>query len=160
MSNVRRHMVKFVAILAAAAILSYVPCLARAQAIRAEAIEARLFLQHVGSFSPPLTESPELWNVIIGHEENASSSTFVRVEVSGPPGSSGAKNSVALSVTYKGKKVRREVLRKRLGLFSDKGKQYVGFWLPNTGCEQLALVASTSSPGATVSKMVPFACGE
>ena len=153
-------MARFAVLVVATGILSYVPCWAQAQAIRAEAIEARLFLQHAGTLSAPLTESSELWNIIIGSEENASSSTFVRVEVSGPPGSYSAKNSVTLSVTYKGRKARREVLRKRLGVFSEKGKQYVGFWLPDTGCEELALVARASSPAAPATKLVPFACGE
>ena len=121
--------------------------------------------KHTGTFSAPLTESSELWNIIIGsedaeREERPSSSTFVTVQVSGPPGSYDRNNSVTLAVTAKGKTVRKEVLRNKLGVFSNKGKQFVGFWLPNTGCEELHLVARVSASTSAVSTRIPFACGE
>ncbi len=141
------------------------PCSAQAQAIRADAIEVRLFLQQTGTFSAPLRESSELWNIIIGatdedSDERPSSSTFVRVQVSGAPRSHNRNNSVTLTVTATGKKIRTEVLRKQLGVFSKNGKQYAGFWLQNTGCEELTLVASVSSSAGVIKTRVPFACGE
>ena len=158
-------MARFVALLAAVGTLGIAPCWAQVQTVRAEAIEVHRFLQHTGAFSAPLTESSELWNIIIGTEdeeraERPSSSTFVRVQVSGAPGSYDRKNSVTLSVTAKGRRVHTELLRKELGVFGKKGKQYVGFWLPNTGCEELDLVAWASSRTAAVKTKVPFACGE
>ena len=59
-------MTRFVALLAAAGTLSISPCSAAAQTVHADAIEVRLFLQHAGTFSAPLTESSELWNIVIG----------------------------------------------------------------------------------------------
>ncbi len=158
-------MTRLAALLVVAGTLGAPPCLAQAQTVRAEAIEVRLFLQHTGTFSAPLTESSELWNIIIGatddeNEERPSSSTFVRVQVSGVPGSYNRDNMVTLTVTAKGKRVGTAVLRKQLGVFSSKGKQYVGFWLQNTGCEELDLVASVSSRTGAVRAKVPFACGE
>jgi hypothetical protein len=138
------------------------PSLAQTPEIRAEAIEVRQFLQQTGTFSRPITESSELWNIIIGSDEELrpSSSTFVRVQVAGPPGSYNSRKSVSLTVTTKGRQRHRKILRKSLGVFSDKGKQFVGFWLPDTGCQELTLVARVSSQSTATSTRIPFACGE
>jgi len=97
LSFVRRRVARFAARLAATGIVAAICPLAAVQAAQVEALEVRLFLQDSGTFSAPIAESAELWNVIIGNynddDTRPSSSTFVRVQVSGP---SGSYNGIAL----------------------------------------------------------------
>jgi hypothetical protein len=159
-------MARFAARLAATGIVAAICPLAAVQAAQVEALEVRLFLQDSGTFSAPIAESAELWNVIIGNynddDTRPSSSTFVRVQVSGPSGSYNGRDFVTLIVvaSVHGRRVRQNVFRKQLGVFGKTGKQYVGFWLPNTGCEELALVARVSSDSRSIRATVPFVCGE
>ena len=135
---------------------------ASAQAIALSEIEARLFLAHSGGWSEPLTEGQGLWNTVIGEggAVEPSTSTLVKVAVVGPPNSFDRNASVFLAVTSL--KSKATVLRSRqhLGVFSQSGRQYVAFWLPNTGCEPLRLSASISGSSQKVARTIPFACGE
>ena len=126
-----------------------------------EQIEARLFLAHTGTFSEPVPKGATLWNTIIGEAglREPSSATLVKILVSGDPKSYDAKAKVQLTVRAKTSKTRR-VLAKRLSVFGSEGKQYVAFWLPETGCDELVLQARVSGSEKTIKHTVPFRCGE
>ncbi|HWL40287.1 MAG TPA: hypothetical protein VNO75_08620 [Gemmatimonadaceae bacterium] len=128
-------------------------------------VRVHLFYSREGTFSGNLVGTQNmnsLWNTVIGEGQGggASSATLVVVEVSGEPGSYGGESSVELGV----RGTKREILRRRqsLGVLSDKGNAYVGFWLYDTGCEPLRtsakLVGKTKS--TPVSVEIPFRCGE
>ena len=67
--------------------------------IEVAAIEVRLFLADSGQLSEPITEDSELWNTIIGEGEatKPSTSTLVKVLVTGPRG--GYDREAAVTVT-------------------------------------------------------------
>lgn len=135
---------------------------ASAQALSVSEIEARLFLAHTGTLSEPLSEGHGLWNTVIG-EGNAtepSSSTFVKVVVLGPPKSFNKNAVVVLTVTSAKSKAMLAKHRQNLGVFSESGRQYVAFWLSNTGCEPLQLSVAIPGSSKAVTRSIPFACGE
>lgn len=133
-----------------------------AEAIEPVAIEARLFLSHSGKFSEPISEKTELWNTPATSDgpNRPSRSTFVRVQLNGPPGEADLKGRVDLTVTTVGANQRSAQLHQRLGVFGPDGKQFVGFWLSDTGCEALQLSARTNTSRKRVTQSVPFKCGE
>ncbi len=128
-------------------------------------IESRLYLNHSGVLSEPLDDHSELWNVIIGggivepSSSSSSSSTLVDV-VSGDPGSYKKWAYVKLIVTnaHTGKIVSQQ--RKQLGIFSSEGQFHVAFWLLQTGCVPLHLVASLGDKTKSKVVTLPFQCGE
>lgn len=120
-------------------------------------IDLRLFMNHSGSLSAPLEEHAELWNVIIGGGmSEPSTSTLVDVIVSAEPGSYKKSTTVVLTVTNQrtGEVISRQ--SKSAGVFSSEGKFHAAFWLHETGCLPLRLVATLQ--GTTQSKTVslPF----
>jgi hypothetical protein len=133
-----------------------------AEPIEPVAIETRLFLAHSGKFSEPISEKTELWNTPATSDSpnRPSRNTFVRIQLNGPPGGAGLKGRVDLTITSVGTNQRPIKLHQRLGVFGPDGKQFVGFWLPDTGCEALHLSAKTSNSRKTVTQSVPFKCGE
>ena len=135
---------------------------ARAQVMAVEAIEARLFFAHSGSFSEPLSENQALWNAIIGESglTEPSTSTLVKVLVVGPPKAFNKNAQVILQVDVLSRHATRSRQSKHLGVFGESGRQYVAFWLPNTGCESLRLSANLSGSKKAIVRMLPFACGE
>jgi hypothetical protein len=129
---------------------------------KVEAIEVRLFLQRSGTFSEPLPEGATLWNTVIGEGAagEPSSSTLVKVLVTGQPNSYQAHAKVQLKVQATGRKPHQKILTKNLGHFGPEGRQFVGFWLATTGCEPLTISAQVLRSRAVVQHRVPFACGE
>lgn len=124
-------------------------------------IDLRLYLNHSGSLSAPLEENAELWNVIIGGGiSEPSSSTLVDVVVSADPGSYKKNMIVGLTVTNQrtGKVISRQ--SKTVGVFSSKGKFHAAFWLPETGCLPLRLVATLQGTTKSKAASLPFECGE
>ncbi len=126
------------------------------------AIEVRLFLAHTGTFSEPIHEGTNLWNTVIGEAGLAepSSSTFVKILIQGKPKTYPNGQSVELEVTSEGPKKSTTRQLSQLGSFDSEGKQYVGFWLSNTGCTSLRLKASVVGSGRSVQHLIPFKCGE
>jgi hypothetical protein len=138
-------------------------CLLAGQCIGAEIdrIDLRLYLNHSGTLSDPIGDHAELWNAIIGGGiAEPSSSTLVDVIVSSDPGSY-EKNAVVSFVATNqrtGKVLSRQV--KTLGIFSSEGKFHAAFWLPETGCIPLHLVATLRGTAKSRAVTLPFECGE
>jgi len=132
-----------------------------ASAAAIEAIEVRLFLGHSGELSEPVAEGALLWNTIIGGGDarEPSTSTLVKISVTGAPKSYDARAKVLLTVENRRTKTRR-VLSKSLGTFNLEGRQFVAFWLAETGCEELQLEAAATGSNAKVKRSIPFRCGE
>lgn len=130
--------------------------------IAAVSIEVRLFLADTGQFSEPITESSVLWNTIIGEGDatRPSTSTLVKVLVSGPYGGFDKNSFVSLTVAKPKSREMPITIKKALGVFNAEGKQYVAFWLPNTGCEALQVSARVGPDGKLVRREIPFECGE
>lgn len=151
-----------VALLAAALLLPGASAAAPRAGGEVASIEVRLFLAHTGTFSEPIHEGTTLWNAVIGEAglNEPSSSTFVKIQIQGTPKTYAKGQSVELKVTPEGPK--RSTTRQlvQLGLFDSEGKQYVGFWLSNTGCTSLRLTASVVGSGRSVQQLIPFKCGE
>ena len=130
------------------------------------AIKAMLFYDGKGTFSRDVLTKPDFrfWNVIIGEgeAEGPSNSTLVLIEVTGHPSRDEASpsRSIVFTATSGGKVLLRKVTR--IGLFSDEGKFYAGFWLYDTGCQPIkisARIVGQTQP-SSLSKTIPFACGE
>lgn len=134
-------------------------------AYRITAIKAMLFYDGKGTFSRDVLAKPDFtfWNTIIGEgdAEGPSNSTLVLVEVSGNPSRDQASPSRKVEFTATAS---RRVLLKRtadIGLFSD-GKFYASFWLYDTGCQPIKILARILGQTQASSKntTIPFACGE
>lgn len=131
-----------------------------AQTPQIEEVKVRMFFQHSGEFSAPLTGKEDLWNVMAGGGgfPEPTNSAFVDVTVSGAAKTYVARQTVNLVVTNKrtGKVVER--LTGQTGIFGPSGNTHVGFWLRSVSCDPLVLVASTAS--SSKSQALPFRCGE
>lgn len=125
-------------------------------------IRARLYLNHSGSLSEPITNKTTLWNTIIGAGDalEPSNSTLVDVVVAGPPKSFNVSSKVILTVSNAktGKVIFKQT--RSVGVLSSTGSFSVGFLLNDTGCTPLRLVATVSGSKKVVSSTVNFACGE
>lgn len=124
-----------------------------------------------GSLSENLIDNGEfaLWNTIIGEgsAKAESNQTLVVVELSGnPKGYVG--RTLRLTVTTNGKQVFRQAQDFAI---LDEAKNYsVAFLMYNTGCQPLKLTAEivavktikkkSSTVEASLTKTLPFACGE
>ena len=135
---------------------------AQPQAIVVESVEVRLFLSHSGNFSEPINEGATLWNTVIGEGDlvEPSTSTLVKVQLSSKPKSYSKRAKVSLRVLSSADKPRTVNLNKALGVFGADGKQYVAFWLPDTGCAELQIEARLTGAATPVKQTVPFRCGE
>jgi hypothetical protein len=124
-------------------------------------IDFRLYLSYSGILSDPIEEHAELLNVIIGGGiSGPSSSTLVDVIVSSDPGSYKKNAIVSFVVTNQltGKVLSRQF--NVLGVFSSEGKFHAAFWLPETGCTPLRLVATLRGTSKSKAVSLPFECGE
>jgi hypothetical protein len=131
-------------------------------ALAISGIRAQLFHHGTATLSDDLLARPKLalWNTPIGagDAKAPSNATFVVVEVSGP-----ASRYVAGGVQLTVSTGERTVLRRtqELGVLNAQGKTFVGFWIYNTGCEPLQLVAQLVRSGAPDRRAaIPFECGE
>jgi hypothetical protein len=146
---------------ASSLLLALLTCVLQAQAATANEVEVRLFYAHSGTFSEPIAEAAELWNVVAGEQgvREPSTSTFVRVQVSESSTEHKPAGKVVLTITNLRTKL-KSVQSRHLGAFGANGKQYVGFWLPSTGCAPLQVEAVVSSSGSKAIRNIPFHCGE
>lgn len=130
---------------------------------RITAVRAQLFYSDRGTFSGDVLAPPgkTLWNTVIGEGESGgpSNSTLV-VEVTGAPGSYEPDRSVELTATAEGKVVHRGTAQS--AVLNTRGRMYAGFWLPDTGCKRIRLVARLrgQTPASDMRKEIPFDCGE
>src|SRR5215472_10046235 len=109
------------------------------------AIKALLFYDRSATFSRDVLAKPNFtfWNTIIGEgdAEAPSNSTLVLVEVNGNPSQNEPPPARKVELTAT---TPRKLLIKRtvdIGLFGDAGKFYAAFWLYETGCQPVTLVA-------------------
>ena len=127
-------------------------------------LQAKLYYSNRGTFSQNILDNPNitLWNVIIGEGSvgGASENTLVQVVVAGQP-ESFAKG---LAVQLTAKTPTRTLLDRRsnVGVMNTNGRYYAGFWLYGTGCEPVELTVKLVGEGGgqTVTKTIPFECGE
>jgi hypothetical protein len=126
------------------------------------AIQVRLFQTYTGTLSEPIHEGTTLWNTVIGEGglTEPSNSTFVTIQILGKPKTYAKGQAVELKVTTQGAKKAPTRHVAQLGLFDSEGKQYVGFWLPRTGCTSLRLTARVAGSSRSVQQLIPFKCGE
>ena len=130
------------------------------------AIKAMLFYDGKGTFSRDVLAKPDFtfWNTIIGEgdAEGPSNSTLVLVEVTGNP--SPNEPSPPRKVEFTAVASGKILLKRRtdIGLFGDSGKFYAAFWLYDTGCQPVKVTARIigQSQPSSMSKTIPFACGE
>lgn len=126
-----------------------------------ERMEARLFYNHSGTLSDPITPSMGLWNTIIGEGDvlEPSEATLVDVVLRGEPGDyPNAQLDVVVSETQSGKIVLKQ--SSDLGIFSNEGRLHVPIWLAHTGCTALTVKASLRGTSSRSVLQIPFACGE
>jgi hypothetical protein len=127
-------------------------------------VQAKLYYSNRGTFSQNILDNPNitLWNVIIGEGSagGASENTLVQVVVAGQPGSF----AKGLAVQLTAKTPTRTLLDRRsnVGVMNTNGWHYAGFWLYETGCEPVELTVKLIGEGGgqTVTKTIPFECGE
>ena len=131
---------------------------------RVSDVRAHLFYSDRGDLSPNIIGRTDLalWNTIIGEGDagGASSATLIVVEVAGAPGSFSASRKVELAVRASGKETFRRA--EALSVLNEKGRGYVAFWLPGTGCEPLRLstaLIGQPNPSRRTAE-IPFRCGE
>ncbi|HEV7566398.1 MAG TPA: hypothetical protein VGO31_10600 [Microbacteriaceae bacterium] len=150
------------------------PLSARAEVApyRVAMIGAYLFYNDSGAFSPNIPADAALWNTIIGEgwARESSTSTLVRVVVTGANGSYEPHRAIQLTVSKgrrapSGKTAWRTPTRKTQGLsvLSARGRTVVGFWIYDTGCEPLKLTATVTGQAPTrpaPARVIMFACGE
>jgi len=127
-----------------------------------EAIQARLYFNHTGTFSDPLSAKDVLRNVIIGTPDfpSPSSSTLVDVLLRGDSGDFRPGRVVTLTVTASSSHKVIATLKQDVGVLGADGQYHAAFWLPGTGCTSLHLDASLADTREHVDAEIPFQCAE
>ena len=130
------------------------------------AIKAMLFYDGSATFSRDVLAKPDFtfWNTIIGEGDAGapSNSTLILVEVTGNPSPNEAPPARKVELTAT---TSRKLLLKRtidIGLFGNGGKFYAPFWLYETGCQPITLVARIigQAQSSAVTRKIAFKCGE
>ncbi|MBL8514190.1 MAG: hypothetical protein JNJ55_09400 [Betaproteobacteria bacterium] len=127
-------------------------------------VEARLYYQHSGTFSAPITKDMRFWNVIIGEGGAKEPSSTLRVDVvlKGKPGDfkEDAKISVEFVNAETGKRLTQQTAM--AGGMSPRGTYHAMFMLHPAGCIPLKINAQLTGKGLMSAKSidVPFNCGE
>jgi hypothetical protein len=137
-----------------------------------QSVHPFLFFNDSGGFSASIPENAPLWNTVIGEgwAGQSSDSTLVRVAVAGAAGSYAPRRSIRL-VVRKAKPlgdgryqpgVAIEARTTHLAVLTSRSRTTVGFWISHTGCQPLLLAATLlgQTPTQTITRVVPFACGE
>jgi hypothetical protein len=128
-------------------------------------LRAKLFFYQTGDFSENIVDNKKyqnLWNTTIGEGDAGSPSEalLVLVEIAGTPGSYESTRKVHLIAT-EGKKT---ILNKNaeLGILSEKGRCFAGFWLYDTGINPIQLSAEIigQADRPRLSKTIDFQGGE
>ena len=130
------------------------------------AVKAMLFYDGSATFSRDVLAKPSFsfWNTIIGEGDAGapSNSTLVLVEVArnAPSNDDLPPRKVELTATVPRKPPFKRTVE--IGLFGNGGKFYAAFWLYETGCEPVTLVARIigQTQPSIVTRKIPFDCGE
>lgn len=136
-------------------------------------IEARLFYNEnkemnganvVGGLSENVIDNPDisLWNTIIGEgsAEGYSHQTLVVVTLSAK-GASNKDQTIQFTARAGGKVIKTE--KRTFSVIGNNSAYKLLFLLNDTGCDPISVTASLSSGSKTIStltKKIPFACGE
>jgi hypothetical protein len=125
-------------------------------------VNARLFLGHTGTLSAPLTHGDVLRNTIIGEGTagEPSQATLVDVIVKGTPGEFDPHWKVDLIVTNSATGAVQSRFSQRPGVLSATGDYHVAFWLADTGCIPLRIVAKVHGTSQSKEAIVAFQCAE
>lgn len=160
----RRGVVLAFALLLALAGAVYARRTPAAAAYRISGLRAQLFYSDRGTFSRDVLADTTiaLWNTVIGEGQagGPSQSTLVVVEVAGEPESYEPGRSVELTMTMGTRApVRR---RQELSSMNARGRTYLGFFIYDTGCEEIRLSARVlgQPQPSTRRARIPFECGE
>ena len=116
-----------------------------------------LFKENTGTLSDDIvTNSPGLWNVIIG--DNQANSFLVSIVISGKPDSYDKNGTVVVSV-FDDETKRRVVQRSFRGfLFGKDGSTYKPVLVDDLTCSRVRIVARMRAGGK--SETITFKCGE
>jgi hypothetical protein len=124
------------------------------------ALKAMLFYEHTGTFSQDILAEPK---VVIRNRRTAqgrSTATLVVIELTGEPETFDPQRKLVFAATdlhsLKFKKT------STVGILSEEGKFFIGFWLYNTGCYPVTLTARlTGQPSPVfIKQVINFSCGD
>jgi hypothetical protein len=123
-------------------------------------LRAMLFYEQTGTFSEDVFAEPQ---TVLRNRRTAqgrSTATLVVVELTGAPGALDPRRKLVFTATdAHALKFRKSAT---VGLFSEEGKFFIGFWLYDTGCYPVTLTAYlTGQLSSEVRKQViNFTCGD
>ena len=124
------------------------------------AVKVMLFYEHTGTFSQDILAEPK---IILRNRRTAqgrSTTTLVVIELTGEPEAFDPQRKLIFTATdshtLKFKKTYT------VGILSEEGKFFIGFWLYDTGCYPVTLTAHlTGQPSSSFTKQViNFNCGD
>ena len=150
----------------AALVFSLLPFDATAQGPRfaVTGIEAKLFYSNSGRFSANILDNPKivLHNAIIGEGgvEGPSDNTLLIVRIQGPArGELEGLRLRMVATTSEDTLTDREI---DVGSMNTAGNYYAAYWLYDTGCEPVTVVAQLTHGSETQRKIavIPFQCSE
>jgi hypothetical protein len=123
-------------------------------------LKALLFYEQTGTFSEDIFAEPQ---TVLRNRRTAqgrSTATLVVIELRGAPGALDPRRKLVFTATDAHTLKFRKT--SAVGLFSEEGKFFIGFWLYDTGCYPVTLTAHlTGQPSSEVRKQViNFTCGD
>lgn len=124
-------------------------------------IKIRLFFHHSGTFSDKITGKEELWNTSIGEGWAREPSTAILVDIT-VKGLEKFDDPEIVELTVKNAESKKIISTQSqpVGVMSKSGQYHVPFWLTDTGCEPLQLIAAIQGTSEKREAVIPFACGE
>jgi hypothetical protein len=141
----------------------------RPQKLRLAAIQAMLFFENTGKFSPDVfTNQVNLWNTPLegASREGASESMLVIVEIRAEgDGVVPTKRKVQLNARYRiedgSRRGKPAFFSKTMNInIGSEGKFFAAFWVYDTGCYPVELVARIVGQKDAVRKTIQLGCGE
>lgn len=124
-------------------------------------IKVRLFFHHSGTFSEKLTGKEQLWNTMIGEGWAREPSTAALVDIT-VKGLEKFDNPEIIELTVKNADSKKIIAThsQPVGMMSKSGNYHAPFWLNDTGCQPLQLIAAIQGTSEKREAIIPFACGE
>jgi hypothetical protein len=124
------------------------------------ALQAMLFYEHTGTLSPDVLAEPKMVLRNRRTAQGRSTTMLVVVEITGEPGAFDPRRKVVLTATDA--HTLNFTKTSEVGILSEEGKFFVGFWLYNTGCYPMTLTArlTRQSRAAFVQRVINFQCGD
>jgi hypothetical protein len=124
------------------------------------ALKALLFYEHTGTFSEDVLAEPK---IVLRNRRTAqgrSTAILVVIELTGEPEAFDPQRKLVFAATDSHTLKFRKTYT--VGLLSEEGKFFIGFWLYDTGCYPVTLTAHlTGQPSSDLIKQViNFSCGD